>query len=151
MKAFPLIGSSWFESAQGMFNSSVQSWCPHIPQHLLPSKRFPGKPSQHEGCFPASPGASKLPFPLASPSCQRKGISHSANLLGMSAAGCKPRFSDLRRFQRPQFVELLHGYLMVTFLGHLEAKSEGVGPPVVPIRGHASPRWGGVLRAGGCL
>lgn len=127
IKAFPLFGSSGFERAQRMFNSSLQSGCPHFPPYLLPSKCLPGKPSQHEGRFPAPPGAGgrcQAAFPGALLSRYLKVICGSAprNLLGRSEAGCKPRFSDLRWFKRPQFVELLHEYLMIIFLGCLEAK-----------------------------
>lgn len=128
-----------------MFNSSVQSWCPHFPQYLHPSKCFPGKPSQHEGCSPASPGAAtKLsPTPAFLPPPAEGDILFSLrNLLGTSEAGCKPSFSNSRWFKRLQFVELLHEYLMIIFLGRLEAKNEGIDYLVMPIRGHASPRWG---------
>lgn len=121
---------------------------PKPPQHLLPSKCFPRKPSRARGlfsclchcqaAFPPPPHPSPL-LPLIP---EGDLLFSLRNLLGMNEAGCKPRFSSLRWFKRPQFVELLHEYLMIIFLGHLEAKNEGIDYPVTLIRGWASSRWG---------
>lgn len=146
IKAFPLFSSSCMERARGMFNSLVQSWCsPHPP--APPSfKALSWETLPAPGLFPCFSRSRSLQLPfrwLLPPPAEGDLLFSSRNLLGTSEAGCKPRFSDWRRFQRPQFVELLHEYLMVIFLGRVEAKNEGVDYPVMPIRGRASPRWGG--------
>lgn len=53
----------------------------------------------------------------------------------MIQAGCEPGLSSLRWFKRPRCVELLHEYLMIIFLGRLEAKNEGIDYPLMLTKG----------------
>lgn len=110
-----------------MFNSSFQSGSPTSPHASFLQSAFLGNPPSTRAVsrlLPELGAAAKLPFPAHFSLRYLKVICGSAprNLLGRSEAGCKPRFSDLRWFKRPQFVELLHEYLMIIFLGCLEAK-----------------------------